>query len=337
MQQIPLIDIRESGPGALLDAHTESARALIAASRNSFGPLVKAASYLVSPVGDRLVERWLEKTNNPYREEIAGFAKKLGGSGIHALNLVYEFGCTSGVYATSSGPRLLRVLDWPFHGLGKHLVVAHQEGAAGEFHNATWPAVSGVYTAMAEGRFAVALNQAPMRRHKGGMIRDWWTNRRMVWQADGLPPEHLLRKVCEEATNYEVAKQMLLRTKIALPVIYILAGTRPGEGCVIERLEEGAALREMNAEGRVYAANHFLSHLNGIGYGWRPREMDSCGRAVCAGTITPEQASDPQMDWFKFPVANLNSRVCFAATAASGEMSLMGTEGEEKVTELFTL
>jgi hypothetical protein len=337
MQQIPLIDIRETGPLALLESHALSARELIRASRTAFGPLAHAASYPAASVGDALVKRWLKRANNPYAAEIAGFAKYLKASGVYALNLIYEFGCTSGVYASSGGPRLLRVLDWPFRRLGEHLVVARQKGPAGEFHNATWPAVSGVYTAMAKGRFAVALNQAPMRRHRGGIYRDWLTNRRMVWRSNALPPAHLLRKVCETAKNYEEAKAMLLKEPIAIPVIYILAGTKPGEGCVIERLEQGAGLREIETRSQVSAGNHFLTHLNGIGHGWMARAIDSCGRGASAGQITPAAASDPEMRWYKPPIANIMSRVCFAASAATGEMSLMGVEGEAPVTGLFTL
>jgi hypothetical protein len=190
---------------------------------------------------------------------------------------------------------------------------------------------------MAHGRFAVALNQAPMRRHKGGIYRDWFTNRRMAWRADGLPPAHLLRKVCETAANYDEAKQMLMREPVAIPVIYILSGTRPDEGCVIERLETAAAIREMGTGYGVSAANHFLSHINGIGRGWQPREIDSCGRACYANTITPEAAADPSMGWFKPPVANVMSRVCLSANAAEGSLSLMGTEGTAPATELFRL
>jgi hypothetical protein len=337
MQTIPLVDIRDSSPVSLLETNAESARTLIHSSRGTFGRLAEIASYAALPLGDWLAKRWLRKTNNPYASEIEAFAKRLGVSGVYALNLVYECGCTSGVYATPDGPRLLRVLDWPFKGLGQHMLVTHQRGAAGDFHNVTWPAVSGVFTATAQGRFAVALNQAPMRRHKTGIYRDWFTNRFWVNKAKGLPPAHLLRKVCETARDYEEAKDMLMREPIAIPVIYILAGTKNGEGCVIERLEEGAAMREMGGQPSVTAANHFLSHINALGYGWMPREIDSFGRAVCAGTITSAQATDPQLKWLKPPIANVMSRLCFSACPATGSMSLLGLEGEMPVTELFRL
>jgi hypothetical protein len=337
MQIIPLIDIRDRTPGMLLEGHIAEARALLEASRRSFGPLVHAASYPAAYLGDRLARRWLEKTRNPYLAEIEGFARTLGVPGIYALNLVYEFGCTGGVYATDHGPRLLRVLDWPFLGLGKHTIVAHQRGSGGDFHNVTWPGTSGVFSAMARGRFAAALNQAPMRRHKGGMLRDWFSNRLHAGRATGLPPAHLLRKTCEEAPDYAAAKAMLMREPVSIPVIYILSGTQPGEGCVIERLEEAAAVRELGKGASVSAANHFISHINGIGHGWRPREIDSASRAAQAETIKPLQAFDPDMSWFTYPIANHNSRLCMSAGAAEGTMLLAGTQGAQRVTELFRL
>jgi hypothetical protein len=335
MQIIPLIDLREGTLPELLDTHRRRALALIEAGRRTFGRLGYAASLPLLPLADRLARKWLEKTSNPYRSEIAAFAARLRASGLWALNMCYEFGCTSGVYATSEGPVLLRVLDWPFEGLGKHMVVAQQSTQAGEFYNVTWPGLSGVFTAMAPGRFAVALNQAPMRRFRTGIHTDWLRGRMMVWKSKGLPPAHLLRKVCETARDYDEARLMLLTEPICIPVIYVLAGTAEHEGCVIERLEEGAALREMKGRGSISAANHFLSHINGLGYGWRPREVDSCGRAVAAGAIQTQEAEDPEMGWFTPPIANHNSRMCFSGNAATGALSLMGTQGEQPVTELL--
>ncbi len=337
MQIIPLIDLRDTTPLHLLDRHADKALDLIQASRSVFGRVSELASYAALPAGDWLARRWLDKTSNPYREEIAAYARILGIPGVYALNLVYEFGCTSGVYATKEGPQLLRVLDWPFRKLGEHLIVAHQKGVSGDFHNVTWPAVSGVYSAMAEGRFAVALNQAPMRRHNSGIWLDWLKNRILANKARGLPPAHLLRKVCETASDYAHAKQMLMNEPVAIPVIYVLAGTQDGEGCVIERLEDGAAVREMGTGSSVNAANHFLSHINGIGKGWMPREIDSCGRALCANTLTEEQAADPLMGWLKPPIANIMNRVCFSANPSQGTMSLMGMEGLSQVTDIFRL
>ena len=62
---------------------------------------------------------------------------------------------------------LLRTLDWPFNGLGRHIAVAHMRGAGGDFFSVTWPGYVGALTAMAPGRFAACVNQAPMWRRSG--------------------------------------------------------------------------------------------------------------------------------------------------------------------------
>jgi hypothetical protein len=210
--------------------------------------------------------------------------------------------------------------------------VAHQKGPAGDFFNATWPGLSGVLQAMAPGRFAAVINQAPMRRRGAGIVGDWALGRVAVGRNFALPPSHLLRRVFEAAADFTAAKQMLCTTPLAVPAIFTLAGTRSAEGCVIERTEDAFAVREM-ANGHVCAANHFESHLNQTGRGWRARPIDSHGRLVCARTLGP--ATD--LSWFTPPIANVNSRLALAANAVKGSLMVMGTAGAAPVSEVFRL
>ncbi len=53
--------------------------------------------------------------------------------GIHALNICFEWGCTSGVWPSADGPVLRRAMDWPFPLLGESLVVLRQQGPAKVF------------------------------------------------------------------------------------------------------------------------------------------------------------------------------------------------------------
>jgi hypothetical protein len=92
-------------------------------------------------MGDRVSRNWLLKTGYPYLEEIDHYADHLNLTGIHALNICFEWGCTSAVYAKKHGPTMTRVLDWTFPELGENLIVAHQSGIAGDFGRA----VSGMY------------------------------------------------------------------------------------------------------------------------------------------------------------------------------------------------
>ena len=203
---IPYVDNRGGTPPDLLRGHIAGMKALVLAATNTYGPLGRAASAAALPLGDRASRTWLERTRNPYREEIGRIADAVGLSGVYLLNVCFEWGCTSGVWASPEGALMRRVLDWPFPALGEHIVVVHQSGEAGEFLNATWPGVTGVYHASAPGRFAAAINQAPMREFGSGFVGDWFRSRVAVGLGDGLPPAHLLRQVFEIAPDYASAQ-----------------------------------------------------------------------------------------------------------------------------------
>ena len=88
----------------------------------------------------------------------------LGFPGIWFLNGSYQWSCTALAREEDGAPWLARTLDWPFPGLGRFVEIARMRGPAGEFYNVTWPGYVGALTAFAPGRFAAAINQAPLRR-----------------------------------------------------------------------------------------------------------------------------------------------------------------------------
>ena len=147
---IPYHDLRSSGLSGLWPARTESARALLKKSAGAFGLASRIASLPALPIGDALSLRWLEKTGNPYLGEIEHAAREIGHAGVYALNVCYEWGCTSGAYNSGEYVQLTRVLDWPFPALGEHMVVARLSGSAGDYYAATWPGVSGIYQGAGE-------------------------------------------------------------------------------------------------------------------------------------------------------------------------------------------
>jgi hypothetical protein len=333
---IPFVDLRGKTPIDLLRSYPDRARDLIRASRRSWGIWSELPSYLLLPVADRLSKRWLVKQNNPYRYEIETIAELLRGQGGYALNLCFEWGCTSGVWNTGETASLVRVLDWPFPGLGKYMVVALQSGKAGNFYNITWPGMVGVFSAMAPGRFSAAINQAPMREHKFGFVGDWLKNRLELRKPKGIPPAHLLRQVFENAKTYEEAKEMLRITPLAMPAIFALAGTKKGEGCIIERLEEVAEVIDLAGK-YIASANHFISPLQQVGKGWRPREIDSAGRYDYACTLAARELDAPHFGWLKSPAININTRLAMLADASEPRLMVQGFEGVMPVTAIFQL
>ena len=84
-------------------------------------------------------------------------------SGVWFLNGSYQWGCTARA-RDDDAPWLVRTLDWPFPGLGRHVEVARMTGDAGEFYSTTWPGFVGVLTGWRRGGSRPSINQAPMWR-----------------------------------------------------------------------------------------------------------------------------------------------------------------------------
>ena len=332
---IPFIDLRDKTLVDLLRMFPDKAQELIRAARRTYGLPSAIASAALMPLADKWSQAWLARTVNPYLHEIESMADVMECRGLYALNICFEWGCTSGLWRTENTISLLRVLDWPFPELGKHIVILHQKGKAGEFYNITWPGVTGVFTGMAPGRFTAAINQAPMKKHGRGFIGDWATNRKIAYESQGIPAAHLLRQVFETAESYAAAKEMLMKRPIAVPAIFVLGGTMPGEGCVIERLENAAAIFELSADHQVRTTNHFVSSFDGEGKGWWPREIDSAGRYRHSGAIGGYELEQEHFNWLRSPIINANTRLCVIADATTRRLMVQGYEGSLPVTELF--
>lgn len=333
---IPFIDLRGKTPIDLLRAYPDRARDMLKAARRSWGVFSDAASLAALPVADRLSHRWLKKRRNPYLYEIETFADLVRKPGVVALNLSFEWGCTAGVWRAGETVALLRTLDWPFPAMGKYAVVALQEGKAGAFYNITWPALSGVFTGMAPGRFSAAINQAPSRMHGLTLPGDWIKNRLLLRRENGLPPSHVLRQAFERAATYMEAKAMLAQAPLAIPAIFTLAGTEPGQGCVIERLERDAVIRELGADSQVSTANHFIGALHHAG-GWRPREIDSKGRYRQSLAIGAHELDQPHFGWLSAPIINARTRLAILADAGEPRLMVQGFEGPLPVTGVFAI
>lgn len=336
---IPVFDVRDGKMTDVIEPRKKEARQMIVKSRQTFGWVSRILSLPILPVTDFLSKRWLKRTKNPYTAEIREASKKVKRMGTHTLNLCYEWGCTTGTFATGDTNTMARVQDWPLPLLGENLIVAHQKGEAGDFYNVTWPAYSGMIQGMAPGRFSAAINKAPVRRSKRSALRDWFHNRGMVGRRKALPPPHLLRQAFEKAANYAEAKKMLLETPLTMPAIFILSGTKPDEGCIIERIDDYGVVREMQA-GRVVAANHFESSLNGNGDVWKCRVGNGMQRSDYARNMSADDVADQGgFPWFKegSAIATHFARIVMTADAAKGTMLVAGMGGEKPVTEILKI
>ena len=195
---------------------------------------------------------------------------------------------------------------------------------AGDFVSITWPGFVGVATAMAPGRFALALNQPPMKTSGLAMPIGWAAARFGVWRSRALPPSHLLRKVCETCSSYDEARDALLTTPLCLPALFALGGADAGEGCVIERTEHEGVSRALPAA----VANHWVD---------MPRRGKPRGPASRERQELMEQAVTSTRPWAVEPIINRDTRLVATMNPARGLLSVQGWEREGPVTALLTL
>ena len=333
---IPVVDVRNGGPVRHAVENHVRAQAL---RDECIRWLPRVAAGLL-PAIDSMTRRWLLRSCSPYVEEVEAIANELDFSGIWFLNGCYQWGCTALSREQDGMCWIARTLDWPFPGLGRHVEIAHMQGAAGEFHNVTWPGYIGVLTASAPGRFAACINQAPMlRRTSRPWLRpyDMVLNARHTWGSRHGPPDHLLRNVFETCTTFAEAKHRLETTPVARPVIYTLAGCHPGERCVIERTQEGFCSRSCdtsaandwflsrpNWEARVAAEALFTRGSDEAAENSRARREQL---AVWSGVFGTE------FDWVTPPVLNSQTRIAVEMCPASGVLRVTGYE-QPKALEL---
>ena len=330
MKPVHLIDLREAG----IPAHAERRKAQALELRDAclgWLPLGGLLAWLADP----LARGWLRRSGSPLLAEIAAIAGTLGRPGIWLLHGAYAFGCTALADDGPNGPVLRRTLDWPFPGLGRLVEVVHQRGGAGDFLNVTWPGFAGVLTAVAPGRFAASINQAPMRRRwRAGWLLwlDYALNALASFFSSGRPPpEHALRAAFETCGSFDEACRFLEATAVARPVMFVVIGCAPGERVLIERDDRGARL----FRDKTVVANAWRDQSDG----WRPRvcgagtPVDNNRRrvaamAACAGLHAPDLA------WATAPVVNACTRVAIEMCAASGRLVVAGWEESGRVTEV---
>jgi hypothetical protein len=319
---VPIVDARTGGSMAILEAHRYRADELLAGTRRALTPLGLR-------IADHFSRRWFARTNNLYQLEVAAVAARLAQPGAWALNLSYEWACTTGggPDPERDGLRLMRTLDWRQRGLGTHVLVARRAGQVGDGLDVTWAGAVGSFTAMAPGRFAVAINQPPMRRRAlMPMPLDWLMNRRSFFATVGLPPAHLLRCVVETAADFEAACTMLATGRLVMPAFFTLVGTKPGEVAVIERTEmHGTVHRDAS----LCIANHWLTENYATARGRRPRNPTSHARQA---RLTALSAAAPGLEWIVPPILDPTTRLGVVANPAAGTMVVQGFEGGGAVT-----
>lgn len=189
-----------------------------------------------------------------YTREISGLARRLGVTSGTAtiLNCAYEMshlqvprilGCTAGVrYIKDEGMVHVRTLDWPLPAMGPATCVFHMIYGLRAYVAVGVPGQVGVLSGMVPGGYSVTINWAPPRRNPNF----------------NFGPTFLLRHVLETCDTYQAAVAALRDTPLSTSVFFTVCGVNAGEGCVIERTQKTAAVRELE-DGVVVQANHHVA------------------------------------------------------------------------------
>ena len=328
---IPVVDVRDGGPVRHAREGRDRARGL----RDTCVAWFPSFTRPLVPVFDGIARRWLLRSQSPYLAEVDTIAALLGFPGIWFLNGSYQWSCTALAREEDGVPWLARTLDWPFPGLGRFVDIAHMQGPAGNFYNVTWPGYVGALTACAPSRFGVSINQAPLRRRTLDprlRVYDIAANAiSTLRHARAIPPDQLLRYVCETARDFDEARRALETTPIARPAIFTLAGCRPGERCVIERTEHGFKTREDDYgaandwleptprwEGRIGASKVLTSTFEEAAQYSRARRE---GLATWRGSFAHDS-----FGWVAPPVLNPYTRIAVEMCPARGILRVIGYE-----------
>jgi hypothetical protein len=191
------------------------------------------------------------RTMNRFHAEITAMADAVGVDWRRVMlaNLSYDlvlstFGCSTMALATADGPVLARNMDWwPEDVLARtsYLVLARRQGRLA-FANAGWPGAIGVVSGMSGRGFAVVLN---------AVIGPESLN------LAGYPVLLHLRRVVEDAANFDAAVKMLTDTTLVTSGLFTLVGTENHQRVVVERTPTRYALRRPNGDEPLVTTNDY--------------------------------------------------------------------------------
>ena len=271
---------------------------------------------------DQKCAKWLATSNPPYRIEIETIANKLKAPGTYAMNLFFEFGCTTAVAPDAEGgSRLLHTMDWSLTGLGRMIVAARRDSEHGSWVNITWPGYVGSLQGIAPGRFAAVINQAPTGTSKQPWIN--WVTSKLKWQNQkDMPPSFLLRRAFEECKDFDSAVALIEKTPICFPAIFTVVGIQEGEFAVIERTENDRKTQKR----QMAVTNHWLNS----DFSGRPIGYKSEDRLVAVKSRLSKGVDG--WDWLRPPVLNPTTRIAMDLNPKTARMRIIGYEGLDPVT-----
>lgn len=177
------------------------------------------------------------RTLNRFQAEIEAMSRIVGApwQQLMLANLMYDFalsafGCSTIALPTADGPVLARNMDWwPEDVLAQTTYLLQVEHAGKiQYCMAGWPGAIGVVSGMSGRGFALVLNAVISPEG---------------FKKSGYPVLLHLRRVLEDAQNFEDAVKRVNRQRLMVAGLITIVGTQNNERVVIERSPTRAAER----------------------------------------------------------------------------------------------
>ncbi len=243
------------------------------------------------PTATRRIARLIHmRTGNRFRDEVRSAADKAGldWRDVTLANVSYDLalaylGCSTIALPTRFGPVLARNMDWwPEDLLARatyKINYCDQNGP--RLTVAGWPGAVGLVTGMSRNGFAIALNA--------------------VMSAEGLdklgyPVLLHLRRVLEDASDFEAALDMLSEPRLAMSGLITLVGTENDQRVVVERTPTRCVQRRPESNKPLVATNDYrlldcdtLQTLEQLA-------QTSCGRSNRLHQLTDSCPSDQDLE-----------------------------------------
>lgn len=215
------------------------------------GRLLRAVMQHVPPALRTLADAVRQRTGGRFHEEAVAVANRVDADwrDVVLANISYDlalsqFGCSTVALSTSRGPVVARNMDWwPEDLLAQaSFLLRYSHGGEFRFANAGWPGALGVVTGLSARGFALVLNA--VRNPEGA-------------NPAGYPVLLHLRRVLEDARDFEYALRMLSEETLAASALITLVGRRNEERVVIERTPTRHALRRPQGDEPLVATNDY--------------------------------------------------------------------------------
>ena len=234
------------------------------------------------------------RTKGRWRAEAEALAPLLETTWAEVLvaNCTYDlalsgFACSTAAVATPAGPVLARNMDWsPAGPLARASLLVETAHAGGRsVWNAGWPGGIGTVTGQSSRGFALALNAVGVPGAPDLL---------------GCPVLLFLRRVLEDATDFEDAVVRVRRERLVCGAIVTVVGSENHQRVVVERTPRRSGVIWPDGEAPLVATNHLReigvakdaeAHDVGVTANSRGRlEALACGLAGLSGGTAPDAA-----------------------------------------------